>query len=169
LGLISDLYPLADDIQHGNLTMVGQLLSTLVSATPSRLRFTLDEHKRLDTTAHMLLVTNMSFLGPHFQLSPKVSIKDGYLDVFSFSDMSKLNMISYAMLAQIGLVENTAIKHYRVKHVKIHSTPHMPILADGIPVGEGPLTVRVHPRALTVIASSSLHGELTISNLAASK
>jgi YegS/Rv2252/BmrU family lipid kinase len=160
LGLLSDLYPLADDIQHGNLSMVGELLSTLVSATPSQLHLTLDEHKHLDTAAHMLLVTNMAFLGPHFQLSPKVSFKDGYLDVFTFSDMGKLNMISYAMLAQIGLVENTAIKHYRVKHVKIHSIPHMPILADGIPLGEGSLSVRVHPRALTVIVGSSRKREL---------
>jgi YegS/Rv2252/BmrU family lipid kinase len=155
LGLLSDLYPLADDIQHGNLSMVGELLSTLVSATPSQLRLILDEHKHLDTAAHMLLITNMAFLGPHFQLSPKVSFNDGYLDVFTFSDMSKLNMISYAMLAQIGLVENSAIKHYRVKHVRIHSNPHMPILADGVPLGEGSLSVRVHPRALTVIVGSS--------------
>ena len=160
LGLLSDLYPLADDIQHGNLSMVGELLSTLVSATPSQLQLTLDGHKHLDTTAHMLVVTNMRFLGPRFQLSPKVSFKDGYLDVFTFSDMSKLNMISYAMLAQIGPVENTAIKHYRVKHARIHSIPRMLILADGIPLGDGSLSVRIHPRALTVIAGSSRKREL---------
>jgi diacylglycerol kinase (ATP) len=169
LGLLSDLYPLADDVQHGNLRMVGELLSTLVSATPSRLRLTLDDHKHLDTTAHMLVITNMRFLGPRFQLSPRVSFKDGYLDVFTFSDMGKLNMISYAMLAQIGLVENSAIKHYRVKHVKIHSIPRMLILADGIPLGEGSLSVRIRPRALTVMAGSSLNGELTATNLVDAK
>jgi diacylglycerol kinase family enzyme len=155
LGLLSDLYPLADDIQHGNLGMVGELLSTLVSATPSQLSLTLDEHRHIETAAHMLLITNMAYLGPRFQLSSKVSFKDGYLDVFTFSDMSKLNMISYAMLAQIGLVENSAIKHYRVKYVKIRSIPQMPILADGIPLGEGSLSVRVHSRVLTVIAGSA--------------
>jgi diacylglycerol kinase (ATP) len=169
LGLLSDLYPLADDIQHGNLSMVGELLSTLVSATPSRLRLTLDDHKHLDTTAHMLVITNMRFLGPRFQLSPRVSFKHGYLDVFTFSDMGKLNMISYAMLAQIGLVENSAIKHYRVKHVKIHAIPRMLILADGIPLGEGSLSVRIRPRALTVMAGSSLNGELTATNLVDAK
>ena len=154
LGLLSDLYPLADDIQHGNLAMIGELLSTLVSATPSRLRMTLDEHKHLDTTEHMLLISNMSFLGPHFQISSEVSFKDGYLDLFTFSAMSKLNMISYAMLAQIGLVENIGIKHYRVKHVKIRSMPHMPILADGVLLGQGSLSVHIFPRALTIMAGS---------------
>src|SRR5512140_439358 len=35
IGLVSDLYPMADDIQHGKLTMIGELLSKFVSAVPS--------------------------------------------------------------------------------------------------------------------------------------
>jgi len=159
LGLLSDLYPMADDLQHGDLAQIGGLLSTLISATPSRLRMILDGHKHLDTTAHMMLITNMPFLGPHFQISPKVSFRDGRLDVFTFSDMSKLNMISYAMLSQIGLVDDIGIKHYRVKHVKIRSIPRMPVLADGLLLGEGSLSVHIHPRALTVMVGTALTGE----------
>jgi diacylglycerol kinase family enzyme len=70
--------------------------------------------------------------------------------------MSKLNMISYAMLSQIGHFEDIGIKHYRVKHVNIHSNPRMPVLADGVLLGEGSLSVHVHPRALTVMAGSAL-------------
>jgi diacylglycerol kinase family enzyme len=83
--------------------------------------------------------------------------------------MSKLNMISYAMLAQIGLVENLGITHYRVKHVKIRSIPHMPILADGVLLGQGSLSVQIYPRALTVMAGSSLRGRTSKSKLTASK
>jgi diacylglycerol kinase (ATP) len=169
LGLLSDIYPLADDIQHGDLTMIGGLLSTLVSATPSRLRIDLDGRKHLETSAHMMMITNMPFLGPHFQISPNVSFRDGRLDVFTFSDVNKLNMISYAMLSQIGLVEDIGIKHYRVKHVKIRSIPRMPVLADGILLGEGSLSVHIHPRALTVMAGSNLTGQLATSELTDSK
>jgi diacylglycerol kinase (ATP) len=158
LGLLSDLYPLADDIQHGNLTMIGELLSTLVSATPSRLRIVLDGHKHVATNAHMMLITNMPFLGPHFQISPNVSFRDGRLDVFTFSDITKLNMISFAMLNQIGLIEDIGIKHYRARQVKIRSIPHMPVLADGLLLGKGSLSVHIHPRALTVMAGSALTG-----------
>ena len=158
LGLLSDLYPMADDIQHGNLTMIGELLSTLVSATPSRLRIVLDGLKHVATNAHMMLITNMPFLGPHFQISPNVSFKDGRLDVFTFSDVTKLNMISYAMLNQIGLIEDIGIKHYRARQVRIRSVPRMPVLADGLLLGEGSLSVHIHPRALSVMAGSALTG-----------
>jgi diacylglycerol kinase (ATP) len=158
LGLLTDIYPLADDIQHGRLTMIGELLSTFVSATPSRLRIVFDGHRQLDTSAHMMVVSNMPYLGPHFQISPNVSFRDGRLDLFTFSDMSKLNMISYAMLSQIGHFEDIGIKHYRVKHVRIRSNPRMPVLADGLLLGEGSLSVHVHPRALTVMTGSVLTG-----------
>ncbi len=159
LGLLSDLYPMADDIQHGKLAQVGGLLSTLISATPSRLRMVLDDHKHLATMAHMLLITNMPFLGPHFQISPNVSFKDGRLDVFTFSDMSKLNMLSYAMLSRGDSLEDVGIMHYRAKHVTLVSNPQMPVLADGILLGQGSLSVHVYPRALTVMAGTELTGQ----------
>lgn len=163
LGLISDLYPMADNIQHGELGEVGGLLSTLISATPSRLRMTLDGHKHPHTTAHMMLITNMPFLGPHFQISPNVSFQDGHLDVFTFSDMSKFNMLSYAMLSRGGLTEDAGILHYRARHISVHSTPRMPVLADGLLLGEGSLSVHIHPRVLTVMTGSALTGQLTTS------
>jgi diacylglycerol kinase (ATP) len=169
MGLLSDLYPMADDIQHGDLAQIGGLLSTFISATPSRLRINLDEHKHLDTVAHMMLIANMPFIGPHFQISPNVSFKDGCLDVFTFSDMGKLNMISYAVLSRGGLVQDEGIKHYRTKHVSIHSTPHMPVLADGIPLGEGSLSVHIHPRALMVMAGSKLASAKATSNQKSTK
>jgi diacylglycerol kinase (ATP) len=161
LGLLSDLYPMADSLQHGDLTQIGGMLSTLISATPSRIRMILDGHKHLDTTAHMLLVTNMPFLGPHFQISPKVSFKDGRLDVFTFSDIGKLGMLSYAMLSLGGSLEQVGIKHYRARRIKVVSTPHMPVIADGILVapGSGSISIHVEPRALTVMVGTALTGE----------
>ena len=180
LGLISDLYPMADGIQHGDLSQISGLLSTLVSATPSSLTINLDGKEHLTTNAHMLLVSNMPFIGPHFQISPHVSFKDSHLDVFTFSDMSKLNMISFAMLSHTGPLEEAGIKHFRARHLSIVSEPQMPVLADGslispvsatghpenqagitsIHVGAGTSTsIHVHPRAMTVMAGKELTGQ----------
>lgn len=70
-------------------------------------------------------------------------------------------MISYAMLSQIGLVNDAGIEHYRVKSIRIHSIPHMPVLADGLLLGEGSLSAHIHPHALTVMAGSALTGQQT--------
>jgi diacylglycerol kinase (ATP) len=159
VGLISDLYPMADNIQHGALAEIGGLLSTLVSALPSKLRIKLDKNKPLDLTTHMLLIANMPFMGPHFQISPNVSFRDSGLDVFTFSDMSKINMISYAVLSRGALLEDADNQHYRAKHLKIISDPPMSVLADGVLLGQGAFSVHIQPRALTVMAGRELTGQ----------
>jgi YegS/Rv2252/BmrU family lipid kinase len=156
VGLLSDLYPMADGIQHGDLAQIGGLLSTLISAVPSNLRINLDQRERLDITTHMMLIANMGFIGPHFQISPDVSFRDSRLDIFTFSDMGKLNMISLAMLPGEGLVQDADNKHYRAKHLRIDSKPRMSVLADGVLLGDGPLSVHIHPRALTVMTGAGL-------------
>jgi len=155
LGLLSDLYPAADNIQHGDLAQVANLLSTFVSSTPSRLRMVLDGRNRLDTNAYMVLIANMAYVGPRFQISPDVSCNDSRLDVFVFSDMSKLDLISYAMQSTGGGAEDARIKHYRVKQLTIRSDPPMPVLADGVLLAQGSVTALVHPRALAVMVGAA--------------
>jgi diacylglycerol kinase (ATP) len=155
LGLLSDLYPVADDIQHGDLAQIGNLLSTFVSSTPSNLRVMLDGRVRLDTSAYMVLIANMPYLGPRFRIAPDVSWNDSRLDVFVFSDMSKLDLISWAMQSTGGAVEDAHIKHYRAKRLTIHSDPQMPVLADGVPLDQGTVTALVHPRALAVMVGAA--------------
>jgi diacylglycerol kinase (ATP) len=158
LGLVSDLYTMADGLQHGDLAQIGGLFATFVSASPSKLCISLDGHKPLVTTAHMMLITNMPFLGPHLLISNNVSFIDGKLDVFTFEDMSKLNMISYAVIAVGGLVDDPGIKHYRAKHIQVVSKPQRQALADGTILGKGPISVHIHSRALTVMAGKDLKG-----------
>lgn len=155
LGLLSDLYPAADDIQHGDLAQIANLLSTFVSSTPSRLRLTLDRHSPFDMSAYMVLIANMPYIGPHFQISPDVSYNDHLLDVFVFSDMSKLDLISYAMQSTGGGVEDDRIKHYRIKRLAIQSDPQMPVLADGVLLEQGVVTAVVHSNAVAIMAGAA--------------
>jgi flagellar motor component MotA len=45
----------------------------------------------------------------------------------------------------------------------------MPVLADGLLLGEGSLSVHIHPRALTVMAGSELTGAMATAKLTDSK
>ncbi len=152
LGLLSDLYPLADDLQHGQLAQIGELLSTFIAAAPSHLKVVLDGHRQVDSTAHMVLISNMPYLGPNFQVAPGVSFQDGRLDIFIYAGMGKLDLMSYVMQSTGGGAADDRIQHHRVKQVTIDSEPRMAVLADGVPLGQGRVTVLVHPRALSVMA-----------------
>ncbi|HEX8991858.1 MAG TPA: diacylglycerol kinase family protein [Anaerolineales bacterium] len=155
LCLISDMYPAADELQHGNLEQIGTLFSAFVASTPASLRAVLGDRQRLDASAYMVLITNMPYLGPRLQFAPHISCRDGRLDMFIFSDMSKLDLISFAVRSAAGPVIDAHVRHLRLTKVRIGSTPPMPVLADGVPLGLGPVTVQVHPRSLSVLVGAT--------------
>lgn len=157
IGLLSDMYELTDELQHGDVTRIGEWLSTFMAAEPSEARLSLDAAGRgpgrtLAAHGHMVLVANMRYIGPNLQIDPRVSFRDGKLDVLVFSDMTKFHLISFAMRSLAGNIDQQSIQHVQVRQLKLHSRPAMNIMADGLELGRGAATIEVLPKALTVMA-----------------
>jgi diacylglycerol kinase family enzyme len=151
VGLISALFPAADDVQKGNLLRIGDFLSTLVNAPVSRLNLLLDGRKRIETQGHIVLVANMPYLGPNYPLSAADSFLDGWLDVLVFADLTKLQLLTSAVtMAAWG--DDPRIQRYRVRKMVLESDPPMPVMADGVSLGEGRLEVQLRRRALNIMA-----------------
>lgn len=74
------------------------------------------------------------------------------MDIFIFTELSKINLVSYALRSLIGDAQDDAIKHYRAKEILIDPDPRVAIIADGLQLTEGKLNVRIEPRALTIVA-----------------
>jgi len=162
IGLLPAIYPAADDIQHGNLARITELLSTLVTYQPASLRLTLDGGAQTDTQGYLVLIANAPYFGANIQVSPFISFQDGWLDVFLFPFLSKLDLIGYAATQiAVGGAEDSRIVHYRVKRAQIEADPAMHVTADGTSLGVGPLAAEIHSNGLRVISGleSTAQGE----------
>ena len=63
---------------------------------------------------------------------------DGLLDVLLFTDLSKMELLGYAAQKVVGLgSEDPRIQHFRARTVDIDTQPVMPVMADGLVMGEG--------------------------------
>jgi diacylglycerol kinase (ATP) len=152
VGLISTLFPSVDDIQHGNLARIGDFLSTLAASPPAEIHLTFDNQQEIHNLGHVVLVSNMPFIGFHYQVGDVASFKDGLLDVLFFADLSKLDLLSYVFQGiGSGRTEDPRIQHYHVRRVEIDTHPGMPVMADGNGLGEGRVRIEVHRHALTVM------------------
>jgi diacylglycerol kinase (ATP) len=152
VGLISELYPAADEIQHGNLARLGDLLTTLFTSTPSRMRLNLDWGSlKLETTGHILLAANMPYFGPQFQPAANISCQDGLLDVFVFSDLTMLDLLGYAVMATGGPPQDTRVQHFRAKSITVETEPKMRVMADGNMLGEETARIAIKPGCLNVM------------------
>ena len=153
VGLASTLFPSVDDIQHGNLAQIGNFLSTLASSPPAEIHMLLDDKQEIHDLGHVVLVSNMPYIGFHYQLGKAASFKDGLLDVLFFADLNKLELLGYVLQGVgEGHPEDQRIQHFHVRRVDIDTHPSMPVMADGNPLGEGPVRIEVRRHVLAMMA-----------------
>jgi diacylglycerol kinase family enzyme len=154
VGLISTLFPSADDIQHGNLARVGDFLTSLAASPPAEINLVLDNKKKIRNSGHVVLVSNMPYIGFHYQLGSASAFNDGLLDVLFFPGLSKLDLLGYVFQGVgEGKPEDARIQHFHVRRIDIDTQPVMPVMADGTDLGEGPVHIEVKRHVLAVMVA----------------
>ncbi|MGI8901974.1 MAG: diacylglycerol kinase [Nocardioides sp.] len=104
--------------------------------------------------AMLVAVGNGPSYGGGLRIAHGASIDDGMLDVVIIRPMSKGKLVrTYPKLFSGRHVEMPEFEHHRVREVSV-SAPGIVAYADGERIGPLPLTVRVAPRALRVLAGS---------------
>lgn len=157
IGLVAELFPSVDDIQHGNLARIGDFFKTFTASPPAEISIVMDKKKEMRNLGHVVLVTNMPFIGFHYQVSPAKSFRDGFLDAIYFADLTKMELLRYIFMG-IGMdrPEDPRIQHIRVRKMVIDTKPAMSVMADGTELGFGQVTVEVLHHALSVIVNPSV-------------
>ena len=156
VGLASAIFPSADDIQHGNLTRIGDFLAALIASPPAEMHLVLDGKREIHTQGHVALVSNMPYIGLHFRVAAGAAFNDGLLEVLVFTDLSKMELLAYAAQKVVGTgSDDPRIQHFQVRTVDMDTQPAMPVMADGLALGEGPLHISVRRHALAVMVGKS--------------
>jgi diacylglycerol kinase (ATP) len=157
VGLISTLFPSADDIQHGNLARIGDFLTTLTSSPPAEIRLLLDSNQEIHDFGYVVLVSNMSYIGLNYKVGTEDSFEDGLLDVLFFGNLSKLDLLGYVFQGVgTGELADPRIQRFHVRRVDINTHPSMPVMVDGITLGEGLVRIKVHRHALRIMVGKQI-------------
>lgn len=152
MGLGAALFPAADQLQKGDLTQLGGLVSALVAHTPAQIQLAFDRARQPEILqGHLVILANMPAVGANFQLSSAISPSDGWLDVLIYPDLTKFELIAYAAQVARGGAVDERIQHRRCRRVQIVSDPPLEIMADGVMRGAGALTATLLPRALNIM------------------
>lgn len=156
VGLFSALFQSGDEIQHGDISRIGDFLTTLTTSTPSKISLLLDNKHEIQDVGHMVLVSNMPYIGRHFRVGADDAYTDGLLDVFFCADIPKLDlMVGYILKkSETNAAEDPRIKHYRVRNLVIETNPPMPVMIDGLACNEGTVRIGIRRHALAVMTGS---------------
>jgi diacylglycerol kinase (ATP) len=153
-GILADIFPSTDQLRRGDFSRAGEFVTTFASSNPSLVTLELDKKETVSIAAYSVVVANMPYIGKNFRLDRKVSFRDSKLDVFVFTELTKLSIVTYAMRYLAGEENNDTVKHYSVREMKLSAQPDMGAAADGQIMPAGNAVIKVKPKALNVMAAT---------------
>ena len=182
VGLSSAIYPAETKAIGGELSgttsaasspiqaetkAVGGELSSLQVAAPVSIQeetkpkvfLNLDDETIIAVETMLVMVSNTLVFGKKFLVAPNPSLKDGLLDISVFQDFSKAELVGYyAKMIDGSYSGNGKVQRYQARKLKVKSSPELKVMADGIDLGKGTITIKIWPGALRVIAAKKSLG-----------
>jgi YegS/Rv2252/BmrU family lipid kinase len=156
-GFDSDANRIANETRMvgGNLVYLYAALRALAAWKPARFEVVLDGTLHA-FTGYAVAAANSKAYGGGMYLAPDARLDDGELDVVCTSEMSKLRaLVNLPKVFKGRHVDKKEVTVLRASEVEIRADRPFAVYADGDHLADLPATIRVLPRALTVIAPST--------------
>jgi diacylglycerol kinase (ATP) len=153
VGLSAAVYPDATKAVSGKLSGLKDAALTLIhQETRPKVFLTLDDESKIEVETMLVMVSNTPVFGKKFLVAPNASLRDGLMDISVYQDFSKAELLGYyAKVMNGGYSGNGKVQRYQARKLKIKSSPQLKIMADGIELGKGTVTIKMRSGALRVI------------------
>ena len=138
--------------KYGRMAYFIGALQAVPESTAVRYTFKLDGED-VEVEGFTCLVENAGNIGIQgVSLALDISISDGLLDVICVYNLDFASLSSAAKSITNKPLDPESFRHWRAREVTIVSDPPQPVVGDGEKWGETPVTVKVLPGAIGIIA-----------------
>jgi YegS/Rv2252/BmrU family lipid kinase len=140
---------------HGNLVYAYAALRTLLTWKPGRFTVRVDE-ERMRFSGYSVSVANSRAFGGGMYIAPDAMLDDGEFDIVAVGEVGKLRFVGNLPKVFKGThVKEDEVRVFRAPHLELSASRPFPVYADGEHLTDLPVSLRVLPRALNVIAPVS--------------
>ena len=154
IGIAAALYPNSKKVPKGDLSGIKDAVMTIWhQPTKPKVFLTLDGESKIRVETMLVTVANLPIIGEHFLVAPDASLEDGLLDIATYPEFGKAELLAYfAQVKDEGQSGNGKVQRYRARKIKVKTSPKLDVAAEGIILGKGTAWIKVLPGALRVIA-----------------
>jgi YegS/Rv2252/BmrU family lipid kinase len=137
---------------RGNLVYAYAGMRTLLSWKPARFTVQVGE-ERLRFTGYSVSAANSRAYGGGMMLAPDADLSDGEFDVIAVREVGKLRFVSNLPKVFKGThVERDEVTVFRTPRLELSASRPFAVYADGEHITDLPVSLRLLPRALKVLA-----------------
>ncbi len=154
IGLTATVFPMIEEVPAGNYSGIQDAIRTLVKfESKPTVHLTLDDESKIEVDSMLVTIANTPIIGLKNLVAPDASMDDGLLDVAVYPNFSKAELLAYfAQTAYERTAADRTIQRYQARKIKVKTSPKLDVAAEGIMLGKGTARIKVHRRALRVIA-----------------
>jgi YegS/Rv2252/BmrU family lipid kinase len=136
---------------RSNLVYVYSLFRTLAGWKPARFTIRVDD-ERTRLSGYSVSVANNSTFGGGMRIAPGADLEDGLFDVIAIGEVGKLRFLANLPKVFKGThVNGDEVSVFRASHLELTASKAFPVYADGEHLTDLPASLRVLPRALSVL------------------
>lgn len=157
VGFDSEANRVADETHflRGSLVYAYGALRTLIGWRPARFTIQLGEERRR-LSGYSVSVANSRAYGGGMFIAPDAELDDGRFDVVTVGEGSRLRFVSSLPKVFKGThVENDQVDVFRASRLELTASRPFPVYADGERLTDLPASLRVLPRALSVLVPAA--------------
>jgi YegS/Rv2252/BmrU family lipid kinase len=157
VGFDSDCQDIANrtKLVRGRWVYAYSALRALAAWKPARFTLRIGE-ENLRFTGWSVAAANSGMFGGGMRLAPDASLEDGEFDIVMVGDSGKLHYISNLPKVFKGThVESEEVRVVRARSLELSASRPFAVYADGEHLTDLPASLRVLPRALSVLAPPS--------------
>ena len=160
VGLSAAIYPDAVKVVSGKLSSIKAAALTFIhQETSPKVFLTFNDESKIELETMLVMVSNTPGFGKNFMVAPEASLQDGLLDISVYPDFSKAELLGYyAAVMNGGYSGDGKVQHYQARKLRVKTSPKLDVMADGVALGKGTVTIKVRPGALRVITTKKSSG-----------
>lgn len=153
VGFDSECNRLANETHflRGNLVYAYSMPRTLIGWRTARFTIAVGEERRR-LSGYFVAVANNSVYGGGMWIAPEAEIDDGLFDVVAIEEVGKLRFLRGLPRVLKGThLDNEEVSVFRAPRLQIEASRPFPVYADGDHLTDLPVSLRVLPRALSIL------------------
>jgi YegS/Rv2252/BmrU family lipid kinase len=136
---------------RGNLVYAYAALRTLAGWKPARYTIAIGE-ERIRLSGYSISVANNRAFGGGMYIAPDAELDDGEFDIVAVGEVGKLRFVGNLPKVFKGThVDEDEVRVFRAPRLELSASRPFPVYADGEHLTDLPASLRVLPRALSVL------------------
>jgi YegS/Rv2252/BmrU family lipid kinase len=135
----------------GNLVYAYAALRVLAAWKPAGFTIAADD-SRTRVSGYSVIVANNRAYGGGMFVAPNAELDDGEFDIVTIGEVGKLRFLANLPKVFKGThVDADEVRVFRAPHLELSASKPFPVYADGEALTDTPVSLRVLPRALSVL------------------